>query len=189
MKQVTPINSAPRPLDWPAANKAIADGHPAWHVLCVLLGGDSPATEEAAILFYAQAAAQQRSPATSIYDRMYTAHIYPEPGVAMGQVYEALRDYSAQNATPDPAMVEIRNRGILELLDKWQAEGPPSPEDVEFWRQFDADLARAKRGADAPAAVELEQKLERVQTLLEQWSANLPDNNFQAREQLAEALG
>lgn len=154
MKQVTTINSAPRPLDWPAANKAIADGHPAWYVLCVLLGGDPPATEEAAILFYAHAAAQQRSPATSVYDRLYTAHIYPEPGVAEGQVYEALRDYAAQHATPDPAMVEIRCKSMLALLDKWRTEGMPSAEDAEFWRQFDADLARTRRGADAPAAAE-----------------------------------
>lgn len=194
MKKVTTINSAPRLPNWRAAADAMRRNESALSVLAHLLSIDPNGTREELESGVLNELAAQRSPAISVYDRRYTAHIYPEPEVSDGQVYEALRDYAAQHATPDTAMVEIRNRGILELLDKWLAEGPPSPDDIEFWRQFDADLARAKRGADSPAAVELEQKLAQVRELLTSWTDDLPNqhqdmNVWQMRDELAKALG
>lgn len=194
MKQVTPINSAPKFPNWPAAAAAMRSDASGLAVLAHLLIGDPSGDVEALKGAILAALEAQPSPAISIYDRRYTAHIYPEPGVAEGPVYEALRDYAAPRATPDPAMVAIRNREILKLLAEWKEDGPPSPEDVEFWRQFDEDLARARRGADAPAAVELEQKLERVQALLAAWDDALPHNGqdmnvWDMRDRLAEALG
>lgn len=171
MKQVTPINSAPKLPNWPAAAAVLhADIDDLATAIAVVL--DVQAAPDAILTAIRDAVSAQPSPAISIYDRLYTAHIYPEPGVAEGQVYEALRDYAAQHATPDPAMVEIRCKSMLALLDKWREEGPPSAEDAEFWRQFDADLARARRGGGSlEAAAHLEQ-LDAVRALLDHWRTN-----------------
>lgn len=157
MKQVTPINSAPKLPNWPAAAEHMRAGG-AFDALCALLGVQQGSQPEmhAAVLAALEA---QPNPAISIYDRRYTAHIYPEPGVAEGQVYEALRDYAAPRATEDPAMREIKRQQMLALLDKWQAEGPPSAEDDAFWRDFQSDLAKTKRGDYTEAAGELAKQL------------------------------
>lgn len=171
MKQVTPINSARKLPNWPAAAAVLhADIDDLATAIAVLL--DVQAAPDAILTAIRDAVSAQPSPAMSIYDRKYTAHIYPEPDVPPGQVYEALRDYAAQHATPDPAMVAIRNREILKTLDAWLAEGPPSPEDVAFWRKFDEDLARAKRGGGSlETAADLE-KLDAVRDLLDHWRAH-----------------
>jgi hypothetical protein len=155
MKKVTTINSAPRLPDWQAGADSLRRGEALIFAICDLFGIPGQGDERTLTGMVLNELAAQRSPAISIYDRKYTAHIYPEPEVSDGQVYEALRDLAAQRATDDPAMREIKRKRMLDLLDRWQAEGPPSAEDDAFWRDFHADLARTKRGEDMEAAREL----------------------------------
>jgi hypothetical protein len=174
-QKVVTINAGPRVPDWGAATAAMRRGESTAQVMRALLGVDPALTGEALDTAVMEALAEQRPPELSIYDRAYTAHIYPTPGVSHGQVFDALRDYASQHASDDPAMREVKRRKLLELLDQWQAEGPPSAEDDRVWREFDADLARARRGEFTVAAEEMRERAEHAEALNRELTGKIRD--------------
>jgi hypothetical protein len=174
-QKVVTINAGPRVPDWGAATAAMRRGEPTAQVMRALLGVDAALMGEALDTAVMEALAAQRPPDLSIYDRAYTAHIYPAPGVSHGQVFDALRDYASQHASDDPAMREVKRRKLLELLDRWQAEGPPSAEDDRVWREFDADLARARRGEFTVAAEEMRERAEHAEALNRELTGKIRD--------------
>lgn len=142
MKPIQTIGTGQRPPEWAAATAALRRGESAIQVMRALLGVDQALEGDELDAAVMAALAVQRSPSLSIYDRAYVAHIYPAPGVSDGQVFDALRDYAAMYATPDPAMVEARRNEIVALLGTWATKAPPSVDDAEFWRRFDAAVAK-----------------------------------------------
>lgn len=213
-KKIQTIGSAPRLPNWKAALAAVNAGEKPYvdtycDAFCALFGIEAggETDREAAIL---NELAAQRPPSISIYDRKYTTHVYAEPEASDGQVYEAMRDYAAQHATEDPAMRAVKRKQILDLLDQWQAAGPPSAEDDRFWRGFQADLAKTKRGDFTEAAEDLQQqlagvvkraeysealnrelhdKLAEIDAMLNRWKAGPPSTWFEAMAELSEIRG
>lgn len=135
---------APKPVNWAAAQTALAAERGAMEILAALFGVETWDDVKHAL-------EQQRDPDITIHARHCAAYVFRAPGATDEQVYTSLRDVVERALPGDPPMHEINGRLRRELdlaeakqrelskqAEDWQAEASAAHKRV---RQLEATIA------------------------------------------------